>query len=95
VNQRGPPAGRNVDERAQPAGRGDASRERDPDPERRREDGEREEDDERRRVDAVTGRPGEDREQRNRAADRCDREAEEERAGKRSRSGIPALDGCL
>ncbi|HEY2073065.1 MAG TPA: hypothetical protein VGG88_05780 [Gaiellaceae bacterium] len=73
----GRPSRRGLDERAQSAGGGDPLGEREPDPERRREDEEREDDDEAAGTDAVTGGPGQEREQRERPADRRNRKAEQ------------------
>jgi hypothetical protein len=71
------PGGR-LDERGQPACRDDAPREREPDAERCAEDGECERDDEPGRADAVPGDAGEEAEKGEGAADRRDREPEQE-----------------
>jgi hypothetical protein len=78
MRERRPPPGGCVDERAQSARRCDSARVRDPDPDRRGEDRQREQDDEPGGVDAVTGRTREDRDESDGAADRRDREAEEQ-----------------
>jgi hypothetical protein len=71
-------AGRGFDERAQPARRDDAAGVDDPDAERDREDRDGERNDEAGRADAVTGRPRQEAEQRERSADRGEREPEKE-----------------
>jgi hypothetical protein len=77
VRDRGGPAGGGFDECAQASPRRNPARERDPDGERRGKDDERERDDEAGGAGSVAGDAGQEREQRERAADRRDCEAEQ------------------
>jgi hypothetical protein len=78
MRDRGRATCRRLDERAQPAGGGDAAREDEPDRERSGEDDERECDDEAGRGVPITCDAGQEREERERPADRRDRESEQE-----------------
>ncbi len=78
MDDRGGAAGSGFDERAQPAGRDDATRVDDPDAERDREDRDGERDDESGGADAVTGRSRQEAEERERSSNggKCEPEKE-------------------
>ncbi len=76
-----PPSGRFLNEGAQTAGGDDSARIGDPDAERGGKDEERQRNDEPRGIEAVARSSGQERQERDRAADRGDREADEERGG--------------
>ena len=85
VRERGAPSGCGLHERAQPARGDDSTRVREPDSERGSEDSECEHHDEPGGVDPRADCSRQQRQKRDRAADRGDREADEE--GRRKRPG--------